>query len=261
MLNLLKSILTKTTANHETSIPSRDRKGAVPGEWAISRAIDNQNNFYDVFSPDGLSTTFLFGEVSASGSRATTLMNLMQRAARSADQQTTAAQLNRMLYEQDRYAAMFWSHFDPDTRLLHFINAGHPPPLLFKANRRPMLRLDQAGPGLGVFPNATYHQRSVSLEPGDLLVIYSDGIVEASDNSDETFGEERLITVVELSRNKSVEEIRNRILSSVRVFARDTGPATNHTLLVIRYAPISAPAPMWRGHSVSAASRIVSTLV
>src|SRR5260370_26492344 len=102
-----------------------------------------------------------------------------------------------------------------------------------------MLRLDHAGPGLGVFPSATYRQGSVSLDPGDLLVIYSDGIVEASDHSDETFGEERLITVVELSRNKSVEEIRNRILSSVRVFARDTGTEINRTLLVMRYTPIA----------------------
>jgi len=254
MLNLLKSILTKKPADPETSIPNhnripnRDRQGAVPEEWAIARGDNNQSNFYDVFSPDGRHTTFLFDEVSATGARATALVDLMQRA----DQQAATAQINRMLYEQGRYAAMFWSQFDPDTKLLHFINAGHPPPLLFKANRRPMLRLHQAGPGLGVFPNATYHQSSVSLEPGDLLVIYSDGIVEASGYSDETFGEERLITVVELSRNKSVEEIRNRILSSVRVFARDAGPTTNHTLLVIRYAPISHTALFGRQFSNAA---------
>lgn len=84
---------------------------------------------------------------------------------------------------------MFWTQFDPDTRLLHFINAGHVRPLLFKANRRPMMRLDHTGPGLGVFPNATYSQGSVSLDPGDILVMYSDGIVEVRDESDENFGE------------------------------------------------------------------------
>jgi sigma-B regulation protein RsbU (phosphoserine phosphatase) len=167
-----------------------------PGEWAIARSVAHQSNFHDIFSPDSRHTTFLFGEVSASGARATTLVNLMQRATRSTDQQATAAQINRILYDQDRYASMFWSHFDPETRLLHFINAGHPPQLLFKANRRPMLRLHQAGPGLGVFPNAAYHQRSVSLDPGDLLVIYSDGIVEASDHAEETFGEDRCLEVV-----------------------------------------------------------------
>ena len=62
--------------------------------------------------------------------------------------------------------------------------------------------------------------------------------VEASDHSDENFGEDRLTTVVELSRNKSVQEIHNRILSCVEVFARDTG-AADHPLLVIRYAPVS----------------------
>jgi len=253
MLNLLKSLLTTAADAAETALPSRDRKGAVPDDWAIAsgdKSYAHESNFYDVLSPGGRTMSFLIGEVSASGSRATTLVNLMQHAIRCANQEAAAAQINRMLCEQDRYATMFWSHFDPDTRLLHFINAGHLPPLLFKANRRPMLRLHQGSPGLGVFPNAAYHQGATSLDPGDILVIYSDGIVEASGHSDETFGEERLITVVELSRNKSVEEIRNRILSAVRVFGRDTGPATNQALLVIRYAPISHPAPIDR-HSAT----------
>ena len=258
MLNLLKSILTNTADEPKTQFPNRDRsfpshdreravlpsrdcKGAVPREWAIaggnSQAVES--HFYDVSSPDGRAANFLIGEVSASGARATALVNLIQSAFRSADQEAAAFELNRMLYERDRYAAMFWSQFDPETRLLHFINAGHLPPLLFKANRRPMLRLEHAGPGLGVFPNATYSEGSVSLDPGDILVIYSDGIVEASDHSDENFGEDRLITVVELSRNKSVAEIRSRILSSVQAFAGDPAPATDCTLLVIRYAPIS----------------------
>ncbi len=234
-------MLTNIADDPKTSLPSRDREGAVPREWAI--AGDNfhadESDFYDVSSPDGRTTNFLIGEVSAAGVRATALVNMIKSMVRSADREAAAFELNRMLYEQDRYAAMFWSQFDPETRLLHFINAGHLPPLLFKANRRPMLRLEHAGPGLGVFPNATYRQGAVTLDPGDILVIYSDGIVEASDHSDESFGEDRLITVVELSRNKSVEEIRNRILSSVQAFASDTAPATDRTLLVIRYAPIS----------------------
>src|SRR5258708_2737384 len=242
MMNLLKSMLTNIADDPKTSLPSRDREGAVPREWAIagdnSRAVES--HFYDVSSPDGRAATFLIGEVTASGARAAALVTLIQSAFRSADREAAAAfELNRMLYEQDRYAAMFWSQFDPETRLLHFINAGHLPPLLFKANRRPMLRLDHAGPGLGVFPNAAYRQGSVSLDPRDILVIYSDGIVEASDRSDEHFGEDPLITVVELSRSKSVEEIRNRILSSVRAFAGDPAPAADRTLLGIRYAPIS----------------------
>jgi len=242
MMNLLKSMLTNITDDPKTSLPNRDREGAVLREWAIARGDKSravESHFSDVSSPEGRAATFLIGEVSASGARTATLVNLIQSAFRSADQEAAAFEINRMLYEQDRYAAMFWSQFDPETRLLHFINAGHLPPLLFKANRRPMLRLEHAGPGLGVFPNAAYRQGSVSLDPGDILVIYSDGIVEASDHSDESFGEDRLITVVELSRNKSVEEIRTRILSSVQTFASDTAPATDRTLLVIRYAPIS----------------------
>src|SRR5258708_18463734 len=140
------------------SLPNRDGEGAARREWAIagdnSRAVES--HFYDVSSPDGRAATFLIGEVSASGARAAALVNLIQSAFRSADREAAAFEINRMLYEQDRYAAMFWSQFDPETRLLHFINAGHLPPLLFKANRRPMLRLDHPGPCPDVFPHRPY---------------------------------------------------------------------------------------------------------
>src|SRR5258706_6977999 len=151
-------------------------KGAVPREWAIAGGNSDAlaGHFYDVSSPDGRAATFLIGEVSASGVRAAALVNLIQSMVRPADQEAAVFEINRALYEQDRYAAMFCSQFDPEARLLHFINASHLPPLLFKANRRPMLRLDHGGPGLGVFPNAMYRQGSVSLDPRDILVIYSD---------------------------------------------------------------------------------------
>jgi hypothetical protein len=175
MLNLLKSILTNADDDFPTAdrnepapaLPSRDREEAVPVDWAIASGDKShayESNFYGVFSPDGRTMALLIGEVSASGARATTLVNLIQRAIRSAGQEAAALQINRMLYEQDRYAAMFWSQFDPETRLLQFINAGHPPPLLFKANRRPMLRLDHAGPGsafLRTPPTARVQFRSI----------------------------------------------------------------------------------------------------
>jgi phosphoserine phosphatase RsbU/P len=163
-------------------------------------------------------------------------------------------QLNQLLCDQARYAAVFWSQFDAETQLLHFMNAGHRPPLLFKANRRPMVRLEPTGPGLGVFPSAKFKQGSVPLDPGDILVIYADGIIEVSDPSDENFGEDRLITVVDLSRNKSVEEIRGRILSCVRTFAQATPAAVNLPLLVLRYVPISHSASHQRQYSNQASA-------
>ena len=199
MLSLLKSILPNFVPQRVADKPE------LPKEWAIATGGDKpqalEGNFCDVFSPDGRGVTFLIGEVSASGARAATLVNLIHGAARAAGQEAGASQINRVLCDQDRYAAVFWTQFDPETRLLHFINAGQVPPLLFKANRRPMVRLEPTGPGFGVFPNATYSQGSAALDPGDILVMYSNGIVEACDESGENFGEDRLITVVELSRN------------------------------------------------------------
>src|SRR5260370_10873275 len=134
MMNVLKSILTNIADNPKPSLPCRDRKEAVPKEWAI--AGDNshavESHFCNVSSSDGRAATFLIGEVSASGGRARALVDLIQSTVRSADQKAAALQINRVLYEQDHYAAMFWSQFDPEPTLLHFINPAHLPPLLFK---------------------------------------------------------------------------------------------------------------------------------
>src|SRR5258708_19560091 len=94
------------------SFPNRDRKGAALREWAIagdnSRAVES--HFSDVSSPDGRAATFLIGEVSASGARAGALVNLIQSAFPSADQEAAPFEINPILYDQNRYPPIFCSH-------------------------------------------------------------------------------------------------------------------------------------------------------
>src|SRR5260370_8316579 len=106
MMNLLKSMLTNITDDPKTSLPNRDREGAVLREWAIARGDKSravESHFSDVSSPEGRAATFLIGEVSASGARTATLVNLIQSAFRSADQEAAAFEINRMRFDHDRH--------------------------------------------------------------------------------------------------------------------------------------------------------------
>jgi len=119
--------------------------------------------------------------------------------------------VNRMLYDastEDRYATLFYAQYDPAGRGLTYVNAGHCPPILMRNSKKAgagnvapaaptMERLDQAGGTVvGLLPECDYAQAEVSLSPGDLLVIYSDGFSEAMSPSLEEWGEQRLFNAI-----------------------------------------------------------------
>ena len=100
--------------------------------------------------------------------------------------QQATAELNRLLSERasaERFASLFWGYIEGST--LRYINVGHLSTILARANRPVCLQLDVGGPVLGLLPSAHYETGSVELEPGDLLVLYSDGLVEAANAQDE----------------------------------------------------------------------------
>ena len=116
------------------------------------------------------------------------------------------------------------------------MNAGHCPPLLVRG-KDSILRLDAGGPVLGMLAAARYETGDVMVEAGDLLVVYSDGIVEASDAQDEEFGEERLITAIRWNRRTRPAEICESILASTKVFLGSGAPQDDQTLLIVRLEP------------------------
>jgi len=177
----------------------------------------------------------------------------------SADKHAESTQhINSLLYERAataRYATMFWSYFDPATQHLKYINAGHCPPLLMKAGHgNAVLRLTAGGPVLGLLPHAVYQQGSVRLDPGDVLMLYSDGIVEATNTNDEEFGEMR---VVEIARNcfgHTAEGIRDAILTSVEAFTGRAVPEDDRTICVIAYTGAACPQPLLRAEATASRS-------
>ncbi len=101
------------------------------------------------------------------------------------------------LSQSHRFVTLFYSDFDPRTRRLRFANAAHNPPLIWRAQQRTISRLDAPGLLIGLQPEADYGTGSIVLEPGDVLLYYTDGVTEAPGITGDRFDEARLIRSLE----------------------------------------------------------------
>jgi serine phosphatase RsbU (regulator of sigma subunit) len=203
-------------------------------------------DFYDAFETDDHQIALILGDVSGKGLSAALLMGVVQGAVHAsngtgpaAHHEQSADRLNQLLCiktARERFVSLVWCYFDPVNSVLSYINAGHLPPLLVRRNGGSfnVIRLDEGGPVLGVLPGATYKQSRVDVQPGDLLVVYSDGILEAANARDEEFGEDRILGAVEDHWAESPTEIRDAVLSRVRTFLGKELPHDDQTLMVVR---------------------------
>jgi serine phosphatase RsbU (regulator of sigma subunit) len=204
-------------------------------------------DFYDAFETDDHQIALILGDVSGKGLSAALLMGVVQGAVHASNATGPAAQheqsaerLNQLLCiktARERFVSLVWCYFDPVHSVLSYINAGHLPPLLVRRQTSgsfEVKRLEEGGPVLGVLPGATYKQSRVDVVPGDLLVVYSDGILEAANSRDEEFGEERILGAVEDHWAESPTEIRDAVLSRVRTFLGKELPHDDQTLMVVR---------------------------
>jgi len=203
-------------------------------------------DFYDTFSLRGERVAFVLGDVSGKGVPAALLMGVLHGAVRSSewtnsplDHLEATRQMNRLLCERaatERFASMFWSYFNPESKHLRYINAGHCPPFLMKRSRRgPILRLTCGGPALGLIAGSDYDQGSVRLDDGDCLILYSDGIIKASNHAGEQFGEGRLSDAVRAHAAESAAEMRDHILETLDRFRGAAAPHDDRTLVVAIY--------------------------
>jgi sigma-B regulation protein RsbU (phosphoserine phosphatase) len=133
---------------------------------------------------------------------------------------------------------MFWCYYEPLTRRLCYVNAGHHPPLLVgeRAHGIEIARLEAGGPVLGVLPAARYEQARCDVRPGDRLVLYSDGLIEATNPAGEEYGESRLREFLGTADAGSPDEIRDAILASAGAFLGAAPPRDDLTLVVAKFA-------------------------
>jgi hypothetical protein len=205
-------------------------------------------DFYDAFRTDGGRIAIVLGDVSGKGVPAALVMGVIHGAVRSspwpgstADHERESAQLNRLLCEKAagaRFASMFWCYYEPLTRRLCSVNAGHWPALLVgeRDHGFEIARLDVGGPVLGLLPGVGYEQDQRAVRPGDVLVLYSDGLIEAANAAGEEYGETRLHECLAAARGGSPDEIRSAVLASADAFLGTASPRDDVTLVVAKFA-------------------------
>lgn len=178
----------------------------IPGCRFAARwqpAFDLGGDCYDAIELSQATVAISIADVCGKGLPAALVMSHLQasvRAFAAADSApaSVATNVNRALCRNGglaRFVTFFYATYDAGTRRMAFTNAGHHPPLLVHADGS-VERLTQGGMVLGVFEHATFEQGEAQLAPGDRVVLFTDGITEAADDSDDQFGDERLIASI-----------------------------------------------------------------
>jgi phosphoserine phosphatase RsbU/P len=209
-------------------------------------ALGVGGDYYDFLAlPDGKLGVAL-GDVSGKGIAAALTMASLQASLRADalragdDLAGLIARVNTMLYDastEDRYATLFYAQFDPASRRLTYVNAGHCPPILLRSasSGHQIERLDKAGGTVvGLVSDATYDQAYVVLCPGDLLVIYTDGFSEAMSLKLEEWGEKRLLNAVKSCDGLSSQDAITQILQAADKFAAGAPQSDDMTLVILR---------------------------
>jgi phosphoserine phosphatase RsbU/P len=183
------------------------------------------------------------GDVAGKGLPAALLMASLQGALRSLASRsadglvglvgTLNAQIHSLTADY-RFATLFWGVFDEKEHRLAYVNAGHNPPMLLRGSGA-IERLRTGGPPLGILgEGASYQSDSVTLAPGDLLVIFTDGVTEAANAVNEQFGDERLERILREASTEPVAGVCDSVLAAVVAFEEGQPQNDDITLVAAR---------------------------
>jgi sigma-B regulation protein RsbU (phosphoserine phosphatase) len=179
---------------------------------------------YDVIASGAL-VGISIADVAGKGLPAALLMSNLQAAVRAfaqdgADPAALCGNVNRLLCRHmvsGRFVTFCFAWIDQDRRSLVYSNAGHNPPLVLRVDGS-VERLAEGGVVMGVFADAVFAQARIALTPGDRLLFFTDGIVEATDASGDELGEAQLAEVASAARDRSAEDLKDHVLAHVAAF-------------------------------------------
>jgi sigma-B regulation protein RsbU (phosphoserine phosphatase) len=204
-------------------------------------------DYYDVFMRPGQTreqdrVLIAVADVAGKSIPAAMLMATFQASLRSLS--VTQSSLQDLITSVNRYACTnsqgglrfttaFLAELDPSTRALTYINAGHNQPMLCRKSGM-LDRLDAGGLPIGISTDVPYQSGSVVLSPGDWLVIFTDGVVEAVNTANEEYGEQRLLAVVAGAAETTPADMMQRILTALDVFVGNTPQHDDVTCLLVK---------------------------
>ncbi len=208
--------------------------------WSYTRpANDVGGDLIDYIEMDGFRHGVLLGDVSGKGLGAALLASKLQATLRalvpdSDSLEELGTQVNTIFYRDgisNRYATLFYAEIEYDSGNLRWINAGHNPAFLIRSDR--IEKLESSSFPVGMMENPRYVEGVLRLEPGDIVMAYSDGLTEAIDRHGEEFSEDRLQALLPELRLLTSEEIGRRVLGEVDRFLGDDGRVTDDLSLIV----------------------------
>jgi sigma-B regulation protein RsbU (phosphoserine phosphatase) len=202
-------------------------------------------DYYDWVRVHEDQIAIVIADVAGKGVPAALLMAFLRASLRAATHigyapQISMAKVNYLLWEsieRNQFVTAFYGILDATNRTLAYANAGHNPPLLVKANGQASF-LTQGAVPLGMFRETRYHEYYLTIEPGDLLVLYTDGVTEAVSPHEEEFGRDRLVRSVKAARDLSAREMISVIQKDISDWTDGRGANDDVTMFVIKALPM-----------------------
>ena len=265
--NLLERIVDQEKMRHELALAASVQKHLFPVEAPSSSKIEISGwckpagfvggDYYDFIQFDNGQIGMAVADVAGKGFSAALLTFMIHAflrsqtiasssSAYSASLANIASSLNRLLFASTSsasYVTFFYAQYDERTGRLSFVNAGHNPPFVLHRNgtdngarksNDTVMRLTAGGPVLGLFKDCPVEENSFELHPGDFLLAYTDGAIEAINRTGEEFGEERLLSLVKSKSHLPAMRARDEIFGSIEEWCAGTPQFDDITLVVLK---------------------------
>jgi sigma-B regulation protein RsbU (phosphoserine phosphatase) len=256
-LLLMLEIADRVVMKRDLQIAREIQTWLLPGEppqipgvtiaYATRPANTVAGDYYDVFPRPGKTrdadrVVFAVADVAGKSIPAAILMATFQASLKTLSTAQVAlpelvANMNKYACSNSqgglRFTTAFLAEYDPARRIFTYINAGHNQPIL-RRNGGLVERLDVGGLPLGIQADAKYEYASVALVPGDWLVIFTDGLVEAVNGNDEEYGEAKLVALLENAGNATPQELLTRLIAGLDFFVGNTPQHDDVTCMLLK---------------------------
>ncbi len=251
--NLLKEYLLKQTIEKEIDVAHRIQQKLIPKYPPKIEGVDIfavnlpaktvSGDYYDFLKHDaeGKKIGLVIADVSGKGIPAAMIMSMTRAILKTqvVDNFSPASVLERSNsfiisdMENNRYVTMFYGMLDIETLEFTYSKAGHNPPFWMHGDTLEIEELDARGFFVGMFETVSYEEKKISLKPDDKLILFTDGIVEAMNEKDEEYGQERFIDIIKKYHYFDAKSLVDKILMDVEVFAGSAPQSDDLTLMIV----------------------------
>jgi serine phosphatase RsbU (regulator of sigma subunit) len=256
-VDLYRATLARARSEHELNVAAGIQRALLPDRQYQGRAFDLAGDsrpcraiggdFLDHFELSLDSFGFVLGDVAGKGPPAALLAAKLQgmMAAYASSIGAPAATVTRVNQElvrrtiESRFVTLFYGVLATDGRLT-YCNGGHNPPFIIGING--VRRLGTGGLIVGAFKDAIFEEGTVTLDPGDVLLVFSDGVTEALSADDTEFGDDRLLECVYKNQETTANALLDSLFDAIREFSEGAEQSDDVTALILRYSGCSAPA-------------------